>query len=52
MGMANAFGDGYKRPRIRVIRATKVHYTPPRSMTEEEKVYYDKHKNLNGFYKH
>lgn len=25
-------------------------YTPPRSMTAEEKVYYDKHKNLNGFY--
>ena len=24
---------------------------PPRSMTPEEKEHYDKHKNLNGFYK-
>lgn len=26
------------------------HYKAPRSMTAEEKEYYDKHKNLNKFY--
>lgn len=27
------------------------HYTAPRSMTQEEKDYYEKHKHLNGLYK-
>lgn len=31
-------------------RMLKKHYTPPRSMTEEEKVYYAEHKSLNGFH--
>lgn len=32
-------------------RTRRVNYNPPRSMTPEEKEYYDKHKNLNGFYR-
>jgi hypothetical protein len=27
----------------------KDHYTPPRSMTDAEKVYYAEHKTLHGF---
>ena len=32
-------------------RTKRVNYSPPRSMTAEEKEYYNEHKNLNGFYK-
>ena len=57
MGLHALAGMGGSLPEIRIPAEIKREmkdrrkHVPPRSMTPEEKEYYDKHKNLNGFYK-
>lgn len=45
-----AMGEGLPNVKLPTQRGS-FKSKPPRSMTPEEKEYYDKHKNLNGFYK-